>query len=70
MKSLGTLAVFAVGSLCTIGAQQVYKNEEVKASINSARKLVKSLITNKTEIEAEKSAEIEVKVERISEVID
>jgi len=70
MKSLGTLAVFAVGSLCTIGVQQVYKNEEVKASINSARKLVKSLVTNKTEIEAEKSAEIEVKVERISEVID
>ena len=68
MKSLGTLLVFGAGALCTLGAQQVYKNEEVKASINSARKLVKSLVTNKTELGIKKSAEptqIEVNAEEV-----
>jgi hypothetical protein len=62
MKSLGHLVVFATGALCTLGAQQIYKNPEVKASIDSAREFVKSL----KKADVEKSAEIEVK----SEVID
>jgi hypothetical protein len=49
MKSLGTLAVFAVGSLCTIGVQQVYKNPEVRDSINSARDFIRSLTSKETE---------------------
>ena len=63
MKSLGTLAVFAVGSLCTIGVQQVYKNPEVRDSINSARDFIRSLSSK--ESESEKSAEIEVKAEEV-----
>jgi hypothetical protein len=73
MKSLGTLAVFAVGSLCTIGVQHVYKNPEVKASITATRKLVKSLITNKTELGINKSAEptqIEVTAKVVKEVMN
>ena len=64
MKSLGTLVVFGAGALCTLGAQQVYKNEEVKASINSAREFVKSL----KKADVKKSAEIEVKAEVVKEV--
>jgi hypothetical protein len=63
MKSLGHLVVFATGALCTLGAQQVYKNPEVKASIDSAREFVKSLSSKQSE--SEKSAEIEVKAEEV-----
>ena len=63
MKSLGTLLVFGAGALCTIGVQQVYKNPEVKASINSAREFVKSL----KKADVEKSAEIEVVAEEVKE---
>ena len=70
MKGLGTLLVFGAGALCTLGAQQVYKNPEVRDSINSARDFIRSLSSK--ESEPEKSAEptqIEVTAKVVKEVI-
>ena len=65
MKTLGHVVLFATGALCTLGAQQVYKNEEVKASINSARDFIRSLKSKESEVE--KSAEIEVESVEVKE---